>query len=233
MAGHDITITISDGIDMGAYLAPAAGGRGPAVMVIQEIFGVNAVMRDICDGLAAKGFTAISPDLFHRIEPGVQLTDQTDEEWQKAFGYMNKFDIAQGVIDIQDTIAFVRGHDASTGKVGAMGYCLGGSLAYLTACRTDCDASVGYYPVQIEGALGEAANIKKPLMLHIATEDGFCDKEAQAKIHAGLEGNALVTRHVYEGQDHAFAREGGAHYDADAAAAANDRSLTFLTEHLA
>lgn len=227
----DITINGSDGF-FSAYVARPAAATAPALVVIQEIFGVNQVMRDICDGLAKDGYVAICPDLFWRQEPGIQITDKTEEEWQKAFQLYQGFDEAKGVEDLKATIDHIRG-DAGTGdKVGAVGFCLGGKLAYLTATRTDVDAAVGYYGVGIENALDEASNISKPLMLHIAGEDGFCPKEAQAKIHEGLDGNARITIHDYPGVDHAFARAGGEHYDADAASKANQRTAEFFKAHL-
>jgi carboxymethylenebutenolidase len=113
-----------------------------------------------------------------------------------------------------------------------VGYCLGGQLAFLTAARTDADASVGYYGVNLPARLGEAANIKRPLMLHIAAEDGFVPKDAQAQIIAGLKDNPLVTIHVYDGVDHAFARPGGQNYNAAAAGLANRRTEEFFQQHL-
>ena len=231
MSGSDISIKTADGA-MGGYLATPASGSGPGVVVIQEIFGVNKVMRDITDELAAQGYTALCPDLFWRIEPGIQITDQTEAEWQQAFGLYQKFDVDAGMGDIQATVDTLRSHEACSGKVGAVGYCLGGLLAYLTATRTDADAAVGFYGVGIEGKLDEASNISKPLMLHIAEEDGFCSKEAQAQIKAGLDGNAHVTIHSYAGMDHAFAREGGEHYDAAAAGQANQRTLDLFKASL-
>ena len=133
--------------------------------------------------------------------------------------------------DIQATIAHARALGAQ--KVGAVGYCLGGLLAYLTAARTDVDASVGYYGVGISALLGEAANIKQPLMLHIAGRDAFVDKDAQDAMQAGLGGNAKVTLHTYAEQDHAFTREGGKHFDADAAQLADGRTIAFFKAHLA
>ena len=147
MSAETLTITTPDG-SFSAY----ARGKGPAIIVIQEIFGINQVMRDICDDLAASGYRAICPDLFWRIEPGIELTDKTDAEWKQAFDLFGKFDPDKGVEDIAATIAYARNEGA--GKVGAVGFCLGGLLAYLTACRTDCDASVGYYGVGIQDRLG-------------------------------------------------------------------------------
>jgi carboxymethylenebutenolidase len=201
-------------------------------VVIQEIFGVNKVMRDIADGLAAEGFLAVCPDLFWRIEPGVDITDQSKAEWDKAFALYNAFDVELGVKDIQATITRVRADAHCTGKVGAVGFCLGGLLAFLTATRTDADAAVGYYGVGIEGRLAEAEKLTRPLMLHIAEEDGFVPKEAQAMIRAALKDHPRVEIHGYPGRDHAFAREGGQHYDAGDARLANGRTLAFLRRTL-
>jgi carboxymethylenebutenolidase len=201
-------------------------------VVIQEIFGVNAVMRGVADALAARGYLALCPDLFWRLQPGVQLTDKTRAEWDQAFALMNRFDPDAGVRDIQATITQLRGTQGCTGKVGAVGYCLGGLLAYLTAARTDSDASVGYYGVNIQTKLDEAKTIKKPLMLHIAAKDQFVPPEAQKQIVERLKSNPLVTLHTYPEMDHAFAREGGEHYDKACADLANGRTATFFRQHL-
>jgi len=231
MSGQEITIQGRDGAFMG-YLAAPGSGRGPGIVVIQEIFGVNAVMREICDGLAARGFFALAPDLFWRLQPGVQLTDKTDGEWQQAFGLMKRFDPDKGVSDIQSTIDSLRAHPGANGKVGAVGYCLGGLLAYLTAARTDSDASVGYYGVNIQTKLDEAKTIKHPLMLHIAEEDEFVNHAAQDQIVSGLKGNPQVTIHRYPAMNHAFARVGGKHYDKACADLPNTRTATFFRQYL-
>lgn len=231
----DIQIKSADGGSFSAYLATPAQTPAPGLVLLQEIFGVNQVMRDLADSFAKQGYLVACPDLFWRIEPGVQITDKTQEEWDKAFELMNKFlpDFEKGVGDIGATIATVRGMDECVGKVGAVGYCLGGSLAYATACFTDSDASVGYYPVQIEDSLELASNIKKPLMLHLAEKDGFSSDAAQAKIKDALGKIPEVTIHSYADVDHAFARPGGANYDEAAAKTANDRTAAFLKENLA
>ena len=231
MSGKDIVIASPEGT-FGGYLATPSAGRGPGIVVIQEIFGVNAFVRHVADGCAARGYFALAPDLFWRIEPNVQLTDKTDAEWKRAFDLMGRFNADSGVKDIQATIAHLRKEHGCNGKVGAVGYCLGGLLAYLTACRTDADSSVGYYGVNIQKMLGEAKNIKHPLMLHIAEKDQFVPPEAQKEIVDGLKDNALVTLHTYAGMDHAFARTGGAHYDHAAAELANTRTATFFRQHL-
>jgi carboxymethylenebutenolidase len=229
--GEQTTITTADG-SFSAYLARPAQPPVAAVVVIQEIFGVNAVMREITDGLAAQGFLAVCPDLFWRIEPGIELTDQSEAEWQRAFALFNAFDVDAGVKDIAATIETIRQDPGARGKVGAVGFCLGGLLAYLTATRTNTDATVAYYGVGIDGRLAEAGKLSHPLLMHIAEEDGFVPKEAQAKIIDALKNDALVEIHTYPGRDHGFARTGGQHYDASAAALAGQRTLDFFRKHL-
>jgi len=229
--GERISITTAGGA-FSAYLARPAAAMAPAVVVIQEIFGVNKVMRDITDGLAAQGFLAVCPDLFWRIEPGVDITDQSEAEWKKAFELYNAFDVDAGVEDIEATIAMVRGEPGCSGKVGAVGFCLGGLLAFLTATRTDVDAAVGYYGVGIESRLAEADKLAEPLMLHVAEEDQFVPKPAQAMIAAALKNHPQVELYTYPGRDHAFARVGGEHYDAIDAAKAGGRTLDFFRKAL-
>ena len=236
MPGLTITIPGPDG-DFSGYLAAPPSGVGPGLVVIQEIFGVNAVMRDIADGLAVQGFFALVPDLFWRLQPGIEITDKSDAEWQQAFGYLGRFDVDKGVGDIQTAITHLRTLPGVSGpngktKVGALGYCLGGQLAYLAATRTDSDASVGYYGIYIQDRLAEAAAISKPLMLHIAGADEFVPPPAQEKIIAGLSTNPLVTLHSYPGMNHAFARVGGKHYDKANADLANGRTAAFFNQHL-
>jgi carboxymethylenebutenolidase len=226
-----LTINTPDG-DFSAYVArPTTGSNPPAIVVIQEIFGVNQVMRDICDKLAGEGFLAVCPDLFWRIEPGIDITDKSEAEWKKAFELFNAFDVDAGITDIDATIDAIR--PQSSGKVGAVGYCLGGLLAFLTATRTDADACVSYYGVGLEKHVGEAEKLEKPLLLHVAEEDKFVPKEAQQVIFAALKDHPQITLHTYAGRDHAFAREGGEHYDAADAALANGRSLAFFKKTLA
>lgn len=230
--GETIEIKTPDGA-FAAYLAQPEAAKAPAVVAIQEIFGVNAVMRGICDELARRGFLAICPDLFWRIEPGVDITDQSQADWNKAFQLYNAFDVDLGVTDIAATIAYVRALPGCAGKVGAVGYCLGGLLAFLTATRTDVDVAVGYYGVGIESRLAEADKLAEPLMLHIAEEDQFVPKAAQALIISTLRNHPHVQIFTYPGRDHAFARPGGEHYDAADAATANRRTLGLFQRELA
>jgi len=233
MTGFTPIETLEGGARFDAYVARPEGDEAKAaIIVIQEIFGVNAGIRGKCDWLANEGFIAVAPDLFWRLEPGVQLTDKTQAEWEKAFDLMNMFDADQGVRDLQVVSEEMRHLDGANGKVGNMGYCLGGRLAYLMAARTDTDASVGYYGVGLDQLLNEAPHIKKPLMLHIAELDKFSTPEKRNALVAGLKNNTHVTTHVYAGTDHAFTRVGGEHYDEAAAKIADDRTVQFFNDHL-
>jgi carboxymethylenebutenolidase len=225
------TIKTADGT-FEAYVARPSRSPAPAVVVIQEIFGVNKVMRDITDSLAAEGFLAVCPDLFWRIEPGIDITDQSEAEWKRAFELFNAFDVDKGVEDIAATIDAVRSDPGCSGKVGAVGFCLGGLLAFLTATRTDADASVAYYGVGIEGRVAEAEKLGRPLMLHIAEEDQFVPKAAQQVILKALKDHPLIEVHTYAGRDHAFARAGGEHYHEADAKLAGGRTLNFFQKHL-
>jgi carboxymethylenebutenolidase len=228
-----VTITAGDGGTFQAYHAtPAGSGSAPGIVLIQEIFGVNKVMRDLADGYAAKGFDVLCPDIFWRIEPGIDITDQSQAEWDRAFELFGLFDVDTGVKDLIATLRHLRGLDSCNGKAGSVGYCLGGKLAYLMATRSDADCNVSYYGVGIDDLLTEASAIRAPHLSHIAALDGFVPPEAQAKIKSGLSANSLCALYTYEQQDHAFAREGGAHYDQAAAELANARTLDFFKTHL-
>lgn len=229
--GETTTIKTDDG-QFAAYVARPSNPKAPAIVVIQEIFGVNAVMRGVCDELAAAGYLAVCPDLFWRIEPGIDITDQSEAEWKKAFELYNAFDVDAGVKDIAATIDHVRALPEVNGKVGAVGFCLGGLLAYLTATRTDADASVAYYGVGVEKHLTESEKQAHPLLMHIAEEDQFVPKEAQALILSQLKNHPQVEIFTYPGRDHAFARQGGEHYDAADAKLAGGRTLAFFKQHL-
>jgi carboxymethylenebutenolidase len=231
MHAETVSIQTPDGT-FSAYLAKPESGQGPAIVLLQEIFGVNAVMRELADEYAAKGFFALVPDLFWRLEPGIQLTDKTDEEWKAAFGYMQRFDSILGIKDVQSAISFIRSYPGVNGKVGAAGYCLGGFLAYLTAVRTDVDAAVSFYGMNIQKHLDDAKTLKKPLMLHQAGQDEFDTPHAQKAVADFFLASPLVTIHTYANVGHAFARPGGAHYDAEAANIANARTIAFFKEHL-
>ena len=228
----DIDITASDGSRFTGYLAKPAKIKAPGLLLIQEIFGVNKVMRGIADEFARQGYLVLCPDLFWRQEPGIQITDQSEAEWQRAFSLYQGFDQQKGVGDLIASLNTLRQHPDCSGKAGCVGYCLGGSLAYVMACNSDADASVSYYGIGIAGMLDMAKSIKKPLLMHIAENDKFVSKEEQEKEKQALAGNKLVTIHSYANVDHAFARTNGQTYDKQTADLANQRTAEFLKKNL-
>ena len=222
MAGKWIEISAGDGGKFRGYLTVPASGKGPAIVLCQEIFGINAYVREVADYYAEEGYVVLAPDLFWRLEKDVDL-GYSEEDWKRAFDFFQRFDIDKGMQDITAAVKALRGRPEVVGKVGALGFCLGGKLAYLAAARSGVDVAVGYYGVGIEGSLNEPP--KCPLVLHFAEKDKFVPPEAVEKIKAALKDRNDVEIYVYPGQDHAFARTGGAHYDKPSALMAHHRSI--------
>ena len=232
----DIKIPAHDGGAFSAYIAIPAetndDNPAPTIIMIQEIFGVNAEMRAKCEEYAAQGYIAICPDLFWRIEPGIQLVDSVEEELKRAFELFGEFDQETGVEDLKTTLGYLRNMGECNGKVGSIGFCLGGKLSYMLAAATDIDASVSYYGVGLEAMLDQANQITTPILLHVAGEDEFVPKDAQAAIQDAMDEHDQATVYHYAGLDHAFARGNGMHYNAEGAKLANSRTLEFLKENL-
>jgi carboxymethylenebutenolidase len=227
MAGSYIDITAADGGTFKAYVAVPHGGKGPGIVLCQEIFGVNAFIREVADYYAEEGYTVVAPDLFWRIQPGIDL-GYTEQDWQRAFELFQRFDTDLGMEDISATVRAMRALPQVAGRIGALGFCLGGRLAYLAAARSGVDCAVGYYGVSIDQYLGEAARIRVPLALHFAADDKYAPPETVERIRAGLAGREGVEIHVYPGVDHAFARTGGMHYHKPSALMAHHRSIALF-----
>lgn len=218
----------------GAYIARPAAFPAPAVVVLHEVFGVNADIRKTCDELAGEGFIAIAPDLFWRQEPGVDLGVTSEPDWQHGLRLYQAYDRDAGVGDIRDTLDVVARLPDCTGKLAAVqGYCFGALMTFLTAVRGHVDAAVAYHGADTEKYLGEVDNLSAPLLMHLGEEDEFISKAAQAQIKAALADKPNAIVYGYPGQRHAFARHKGAHYDPAAAALANGRTAEFLHRHLA
>jgi carboxymethylenebutenolidase len=226
-----IVIEAPDGT-FGAYIARPTLQPAPAVVVLQELFGVNADIRATCDELAAQGFIAIAPDLFWRQEPGVDLDVTSEEGWQHGLRLYTLFDRDAGVRDVMETVRTAVELKESSGKVALLGFCLGGLMVFLTAARYEVDAAVAYHGGDTEKYLAEVDGLQAPLLMHLAEEDEFISKQARAEIKAFLAGKANATVYSYPGQHHAFARHNGTHYNAAAAALANTRTGEFLHQQL-
>ena len=226
-----ITINGPDGAFC-AYIARPAGLPAPAVVVLQELFGVNADIRKHCDDLAEQGFIAVAPDLFWRQEPGVDLSVTSEPEWQHGLRLYQAYDRDAGARDVKDAADTAAKMLECTGSIAVLGYCLGALMTFLTAVRYRVDAAVAYHGADTEKYLGELGGLHAPLLMHLAEDDEFIPKSAQAEIKAALATKHNATVHSYPGQRHAFSRYNGVHYNAVAAALANGRTSEFLNQQL-
>jgi carboxymethylenebutenolidase len=215
-----------------AYISRPAELPAPAVVVLQELFGVNADIRATCGELAAQGYIAIAPDLFWRQEPGVDLNVTSEDDWQHGLRLYAAYDRDAGVKDIMETVRSAGELPESTGKVALQGYCLGALMAFITAARYEVDAAVAYHGGDTEKYLGEVSGLDAALLMHLGEEDEFISKTAQAEIKAALVKKPQAAVYSYPGQRHAFSRHNGLHYNAAAAALANKRTSEFLHQQL-
>lgn len=223
------TLDGSDNIP--AYVSRPEGKPRGAIIVIQEIFGVNPGIRQKADDWAALGYLGVAPDVFWRQKPGLEFNPDVPEEFQEAVGYMMKHDFDLGIQDIEAVIHWIR-RDEGVPKVGLVGFCMGGKVAYMAAARTDIDASVGYYGVGIDQMLNESHAIANPLMLHVPTADGFVPPASQKAMHDGLDSNHHVTLHDYEGLDHGFADTFGERRNEEGARLADQRTADFFAKNV-
>ena len=227
MQGEYITVDAADGGQFQAYLSKPAQGSGPGIVLLQEIFGVNAHIREVADHYAQEGYVVAAPDLFWRLEPGVDL-GYSEAEFEQAFAFGGRFDTDRGVADITATVAALRALPDCKGKVGALGFCLGGRLAYLAAARSGVDCAVGYYGVGIERHLDEAANVACPVVLHFGELDQYVPLDAVEQIRGRFVDRDDVEIYVYPGADHGFNRKAGDGYDRPSAWMAHSRSIALF-----
>ena len=219
-----ITLKAADGHELSAYIARPTGQPIAGLVVVQEIFGVNAHIRFVADGYAKDGFLAVAPALFDRIERGVEL-GYDGEDAQKARSFIPKLDAEQALLDVAAALDFAT---AETGKkAGVIGYCFGGTLAWLASTRLHPAAAIGYYG----GRIGQYANETPtaPVQLHFGKQDAHIPAEEVEKIHSA---HPAVEIHWYDA-GHGFNCNPRASYNPEAAKLARERSLRFLKQHLA
>ena len=233
MTSTSITISLPSGGHMSAYLArPDGPSSDMGVVLLQEIFGVNANMRAIADRHAANGMTAIVPHLYWRQEPNVDLDPARQADVDRGMALMKGMDQDQAAQDALAVADHLRGLEGGPTRVGAIGYCIGGKLAYLVSMQSGIEAAVSYYGIAIYAALDKAAEARMPLLLHIAEDDKLCPPDAQVKIKAAFAPMPNVEIMTYPGVGHAFARRGGDAYDAAAAERADQATIAFFHTHL-
>jgi carboxymethylenebutenolidase len=231
MTGQWIQIEAKDGGSFNGYLALPKIGRGPGIVLCQEIFGVNANIRSVADQYAEEGYVVLAPDLFWRIEPGIELGYDA-QDFERAFELFGQFDTDRGMEDITECVRTLRNRSEVLGKVGALGFCLGGRLAYLAAARSNVDCAVSYYGVTIDDYLHEAKDISVPMALHFAENDQYAPPTTVFKIREALEGHENTEIHTYPGVDHGFSRTESGHYHKTSAALAHQRSISLFRKSM-
>ena len=227
MSGSMITIAAADGGSFKGYLATPESGSGPGLLLLQEIFGVNEHIRELADLYAQEGYLVLALDLFWRMKPGVEL-GYGEADLKTAFSFYQRFDIDQAILDTGDALRTLRANPKCTGKVAALGFCLGGKLAYLAAARLPIDAAVAYYGVAIEENLAEGKSVACPITLHFAAEDKFVTADARTAIKQALASNDQAEIYVYQGADHAFNNHHRETYHRPSASLAHSRTIGLL-----
>jgi len=220
--GEFNTLMARDGHEFRAYLSPPSGRPRGAVIVIQEIFGINAHMRSVTESFAAEGYLAIAPSLFDRVRKGIEL-DYNDQTMQEGFGYTKQLKRDEILKDLAAALAVVK----HAGRVGTVGFCWGGGISYLAACELPIAAAVCYYGGSIVNYLDK--NPKCPVMYHFAEKDKHITAEIRAKIQAA---HPEGIYYLYQA-DHAFNRDVGPNYEPKSAALARQRTLEFFAKYLA
>jgi carboxymethylenebutenolidase len=231
MSGQTIQVTAYDGGKFAAYLAKPAQGSGPGLVLLQEIFGINGYMKSMADRYAEEGYVVLVPDLFWRMKPGVEL-GYSEADFKEALGYNERLDEENAVNDIAATLAAIRALPEQAGKVGTIGYCLGGRLAMLAAARTDVDCAVSYYGVGLDAYTNKIPAIHCPMIFHFAENDALTPPASREKIVAVLKGKPSIETYVYPGCDHAFATPEREHFDKPAAMMAYSRTMAMLRKVL-
>lgn len=230
--GDEITLAASDGGRFAAYLALPARLPAPGLIVLPEVFNTNPHIRSVADGYAEAGFIALSPDVFWRQEPANYLP-YTDEGRAKARALWAELDTDQFARDLGDMVTVLRGRPDCTGKIGVMGFCLGGKFTYLASTRLPIDAAVSYYGVEIDRYLDEADRRTCPILMNFAENDPHVPASTVAAIQARMGGAKGADIHIYPGTEHGFNRQGYPPYNEGAAAEARQRTLAHLRRLLA
>jgi len=225
-----IDIRADDGVFQG-YLALPRGGKGPGIVLLQEIFGVNAHIRSLADQYAADGYVVLAPDLFWRNEPHIELGYE-DDDWSAAVKLMQATDLTQARRDIAQAAKALRALPGVNGKIASIGYCFGGLLSYCAGADGVVDAAAAYYGGGIQHHLDLAGQVKLPLQMHFGAEDSHIPAAAVQQIAERFEDDSNVEIHVYPQAEHGFNCSHRASYHQRSAAQAHGNTLIFLGENL-
>jgi carboxymethylenebutenolidase len=255
-------IAEEDGKEFRAHIEyPPNGAKGPGLILLHEVYGVNDSLKEVARDYARKGFVVMCPNMYWRLNPDAsyrpqspneELTDDLKRQREESYALMEGMDYNLVGPDMQTAIDYLRNDPACTGKVGAMGVCLGGRCAFLAAAETDLDAGVALYATRFKGDLPKAPDVSKPFIFIVPGRDPYVTEEektglvgiaSSSQFHvpgklssppvANPAGNPNIATHVFPFQDHAFARVGGLHYDATCAGLAHSLATDLLKSALA
>ena len=234
MSASDSTriVTTHDGGQMPAFVAMPASGHGPGIVVLQEIFGVTDYIKRRARDLASLGYVALAPQLYWRLGSDVELPENTPEGLQQAFGYMQRMDEAQAVDDAVAALEYLRNAPETRGRVGAVGFCLGGRLAYKLAAASEPDAVVSYYGSGIGNALDKADQVHAPIQFHFGDADQYLPLEESDRIRDTFSSRSNSEVHMQPGAGHAFDNPSPMFHHADASRAAWPLTTEFLRRYL-
>ncbi|MED5501428.1 MAG: dienelactone hydrolase family protein [Pseudomonadota bacterium] len=225
-----IEITAEDGKTFKAYQALPHKGKGPGILLIQEIFGVNGHMRGVAEQYAMDGYSVIVPDMFWRDEPGVELGYDGDD-WKAAVAHKQALDYPTAVSDLRAAAKALRASPVCDGPIASVGYCMGGVFSYLCALDAGVDAAICYYAGGVTEYLPRANELKVPVQFHFGAEDDHIPLEQVEQTRQAFAGNKDVEVHLYGGAEHGFNCWARASYNQHASALAHGRTLTFLASH--
>jgi len=226
-----ISVKADDGGEFGAYLSLPPTGRGPGIVLIQEIWGVNAHIRAMADLYAADGYVVLAPDIFWRLEPRVDL-NYDEAGTAKAYELMQKMDRPKAGLDVATAATALRSRPEVGTKIASLGYCMGGFLAYLAATHGAVDAAVCYYGGGIQNSLDVAPKVRIPILFHYAEKDAHITKDAVESVRFAFASHNNARIETYPGVDHGFNCWGRPLYNQAAAALAHGRSLEWLAQHI-
>ncbi|MGH7062372.1 MAG: dienelactone hydrolase family protein, partial [Stellaceae bacterium] len=227
MAGQRIEIAAADGRDFSGWLALPEAGNGPGLVLLHTASGLDRHMRDLAELYAEEGYVTLCPDLYWRIEPGLDLA-QDEAGRQKMLALYEKFDRAAALPDIAQTVSALRARPECTGKIGVVGFCLGGGLAWHAAALSGVDCAVAYYGVGIDTALDLARRIAGPMVLHFAQSDDYVPAASVVRVEEALAGRPDIQIYTYPGARHGFNRPDGGDWDKPSANLAHSRSIALL-----
>lgn len=231
LATRWIEIDAGGGERYDGYLALPRAGKGPGVVIVQEIFGVNAHIRSVAEQYALAGYVALAPDIFWRMERRVELGYEGADR-DKALALLKAIDVEKTVTDLGAAADTLRALPEATGKIGAVGFCFGGQLAYLMAARGAVDAAVAYYGGGIQNKLDEADKVRVPMLFHYAEHDTSIPQTAIAQVKQRFAARSNAQFHDYPGVGHGFNCSDRSAYDQHASALAHGRTLVFLSSNL-